>query len=130
VFVHGPNGELAIYGYPESVFPPTDFHTATLIGESIYVIGNCGYAGTRGYGQTPVYRFDINTLRIERVDVGSEAPGWIHKHRAVAIGNNAIRVWGGTLLSLRDVKESSEPNTATFVLDLEQLRWHREEMTG
>jgi hypothetical protein len=27
-----------VYGYPESVFPPTDFHTATLVGEFIYVI--------------------------------------------------------------------------------------------
>src|SRR5471030_3426471 len=24
---------LPIYGYPEAVFPPTDFHTASLVGE-------------------------------------------------------------------------------------------------
>ena len=25
VFVHGPDGDLAIYGYPADVFPPSDF---------------------------------------------------------------------------------------------------------
>jgi len=40
VFLHGPNGSITIYGYPEAVFPPTDFHTATLIGSYIYLIGS------------------------------------------------------------------------------------------
>jgi ankyrin repeat protein len=47
VFVHERNGTVAIYGYPESVFPPTDFHTATLLDDYIYFIGSLGYAGTR-----------------------------------------------------------------------------------
>lgn len=130
VFVHEPGGDLAIYGYPESAFPPTDFHTATLIEGSIYVVGSLGYAGTRRYGYTPVYRLDINTLRIERVDVSGDAPGWIFKHRTSALGRHAIRVWGGTLADLRHGEELHTPNPAAFVLDLERFRWHREETAG
>ena len=83
VFVHGVDGSIAIYGYPESVFPPTDFHTATLVGGSVYVIGSLGYQGTRRFGETPVYRLDVRTFAIERLGPTGEAPGWIFGgHRA------------------------------------------------
>lgn len=36
VFEHGADGSIAVHTDPESVFPPTDFHTATLIGDFIY----------------------------------------------------------------------------------------------
>ena len=35
VFVHHPDVRVDVYGYPDDVFPPTDFHTATMIGDSI-----------------------------------------------------------------------------------------------
>ena len=35
VFVHEPDGTIRIFGYPEAVFPPTDFHTATLVEPSL-----------------------------------------------------------------------------------------------
>src|SRR5439155_18625462 len=38
VFVHETGGMIHIFGYPESVFPATDFHTATLVGEQIFLI--------------------------------------------------------------------------------------------
>jgi hypothetical protein len=44
VFVHAPDGTIAIYGYPRQDFPPTDFHTSTLVDDAIYVIGSLGYA--------------------------------------------------------------------------------------
>src|SRR5262249_40902033 len=66
VFVHERDQSITIYGYPESVFPPTDFHTATLIGDFIYVIGSLGYLGTRRYGETPVYRLDLRTFQMDR----------------------------------------------------------------
>src|SRR5262245_20211093 len=31
VVVHRGDGAFDIFGYPEDVFPPTDFHTATLV---------------------------------------------------------------------------------------------------
>jgi len=45
VFVCYPeeDGRVEVYGYPVSVFPPTDFHSATMVGEWIYVVGTLGY---------------------------------------------------------------------------------------
>jgi len=37
IVVHQGNGTYQIFGYPQDVFPPTDFHTATLVGEYIYI---------------------------------------------------------------------------------------------
>jgi ankyrin repeat protein len=126
VFVHECDGSVAIYGYPESVFPPTDFHTATLVGDSVYVIGSLGYPRARRYGETPVYRLDVRTLRMERLEAGGEGPGWIYEHRAAAVHPHGIRVWGGTVLTGSDSEESHEQNHASFVLDLDHLLWHRE----
>jgi hypothetical protein len=126
VFVHAPDGSIAILGYPESVFPPTDFHTATLLGDSIYVIGSLGYAGRRDYGSTPVYRLDTRSFRIEPVQAAGASPGWLHRHRAVQIGPREIRVWGGKLVTLDGTKEHHEANTASFVLDVLARHWRHE----
>ena len=50
VVVLGLDGSVEIYGYPKDVFPPTDFHTATLLGDSVIVIGRLGYMGMRHPG--------------------------------------------------------------------------------
>ncbi len=126
VFVHGGDGSIAIFGYPEAVFPPTDFHTATLIGGAIYVIGSLGYEGTRRSGQTPVHRLDIGTLRMERLDATGDGPGWIYEHRAVRLGPSEIRVSGGKVVTSNDDDEPHGENAAIFVLDVERLRWRRE----
>jgi ankyrin repeat protein len=126
VFVHEADGSFRIYGYPENVFPPTDFHTATLVGRWIYVIGSLGYYGSRLFGQTPVYRLNVETLQIESCECGGEAPGWIFKHRAWAVGNDAIRVRGGTIVSAGE-QESHDENKESFVLDLRGRTWRREE---
>ena len=130
VFVHARDGSVAIYGYPESVFPPTDFHTATLVGGYIYVIGSLWYLGTRRPGETPVYRLDIRTLRMGRMEACGEVPGWIYKHRATALKSHEIRVWGGKVVTANGSGESHQENTASFVLDLECLAWRRESRLG
>lgn len=126
VFVHGANGSITIVGYPEAVFPPTDFHTATLVDGAIYVIGSLGYAGTRRYGETPVYRLDVGTLRMERLDPSGEAPGWIYEHRAARLRPREIRVSGGTVVTEEGTEEIYQDNPSAFVLDLERLFWRRE----
>jgi len=125
VFIHERDGSFAIYGYPEDVFPPTDFHTATLVGESVCIIGSLGYAGTRRYGETPIYRLDVGTWRIECVVAGGDPPGWIYKHRAIAEGGSAIRIWEGKVVTRPGDEEVHQPNRETFVLDLQSLRWSR-----
>jgi ankyrin repeat protein len=126
VFVHGMDGSLAILGYPEEVFPPTDFHTATLIDDAIYVIGSLGYPGARHFGTTPVHRLDVRNLRMDRINTRGEAPGWIYGHRAVRSGTNAILVSGGQVATLSDGGgETHAANATGFVLDLRDRTWRR-----
>ena len=126
VFVHAPGENVIIYGYPESIFPPTDFQSATLIGGSIYLIGSLGYPGTRRYGETPVYRLDTTTFQIEEVETSGHKPGWIYKHRAILLTPNEIKVFGGEILSWAHDKEVHSNNSKTFFLDTVQRIWRSE----
>jgi ankyrin repeat protein len=126
VFVHAPEGSVIIYGYPKSVFRPTDFHTATLVGNSIYLIGSLGYPGTRQYGETPVYRLDTTTFQIEKVETSGNKPGWIYKHRAILLSPIEIQVFGGEILSWADDNEIHSNNTKAFFLDTAQRIWRTE----
>jgi hypothetical protein len=126
VFVQEPGGAMTIFGYPESVFPPTDFHTATLIGGYIYVIGSLGYPGTRRYGETPVHRLDTGTFRMERLRTSGDAPGWIYRHRAALTAPHEIRVSRGKVVRFAGNKEAHAQNDDGFVLDVKRLVWRRE----
>jgi len=46
VVVRHPNGGIEIFGYPRDVFPPTDFHSGTLVGHQIVIVGNLDHAGS------------------------------------------------------------------------------------
>lgn len=130
VFVHHPDGRIDIFCYSKEVFPPTDFHTATLIGDAIYIVGALGYRGSRQFGETPVYRLDTNTFQISYVKATGDHPGWISKHRAVRAGSGEIRVWGGKISALIDGKETYEDNQECWVLDTSLGRWRRESARG
>lgn len=85
------DGRISIHGYGEEVFPPTDFHTATLVGDSIFIIGRLGHNAARLVGTTPVYRLDLPSLHISRVETRGEAPGWIHAHSA-KLGDDGVHI--------------------------------------
>ncbi len=123
VFVHDGAGGVTIFGYPEAVFPPTDFHTATLMGEQIYLIGSVGYQGTRRYGVTPVYRLDTRTFRMEPLVTTGKSPGWIYGHRATPIGTAEILITGGTVVDFVQGEEVHSSNTTGFILDIGQREW-------
>jgi Ankyrin repeats (3 copies) len=118
VVVHDGQGNFQIFGYPQAVFPPTDFHTATLVGGYIYIIGRLGYYQNRNYHQTPVYRLDCRSYQIEPV-ITTNSPGWIYKHRAEYLDSGVIVISGGLI---EDAKESKE-NSIEYRLDLETLAW-------
>lgn len=132
VIVHHGNGRFEIFGYPETVFPPTDFHTATLAGNHIYIIGGLGYPPDRRPGFTPVYRLNCKTLAIEKVSTGGDNPGWIQHHQATYRAGKGkageIHVKGGTIYQAKSAaeKENWADNQAAFVLDLASLRWRKE----
>jgi hypothetical protein len=50
VVVQYPDGRIDIFGYPHAAFPPTDFRSATLVGNRIIIIGNVGYAEIEDQG--------------------------------------------------------------------------------
>jgi hypothetical protein len=123
VFVHQPDGVIRIFGYPSSLFPPTDFHTATLVGDQIFIVGSLGYHGTRQYETTPVYLLDTTTFQIETVKVRGTPPGWIYGHRATMRNAGEICIVGGKIAARTDGGEVHISNEKCFVLDTRSLVW-------
>jgi len=98
VVVESPDGAISIYGYPRKVFPPTDFHSATLVGSEIVLIGNLGYPDDRKPGATQVLSLDINSFSVSRRVTAGDMPGWIHDHQAVlSEDGQSILVTGGKI---------------------------------
>ncbi|MEM7184747.1 MAG: ankyrin repeat domain-containing protein, partial [Spirochaetota bacterium] len=118
-------GTFQIFMYPKDIFPPTDFHTATLLGENIYIIGNLGYMGERKYGTTPVYRLNILSFAIEKIETTGDNPGWIHKHSAFLEDSSHIRICGGEVLGYENKQEVHSYNCEDFLLDLHTMNWSR-----
>lgn len=123
IFHHKGQGEFTIYQYPKDIFPPTDFHTATLVNGYIYIIGNLGYPDERAYGTTPVFRLEINSFKIEKIETFGEYPGWIYNHSTALEGQSTIRVQGGEILERNAENETHKLNEFDFELDLNTLRW-------
>ncbi|CAE7386905.1 unnamed protein product, partial [Symbiodinium sp. CCMP2456] len=65
VVIHDGQGGFQILGYPRDVFPPTDFHTATLVEDAIFIVGCLGYTDQRMAGSTPVFRLAVDSWKIE-----------------------------------------------------------------
>jgi hypothetical protein len=122
VVVYDGLGNFQIFGYPQDVFPPTDFHSTTLVKDYIYIIGNLGYRPERRYSQTPVYRLDCRNYQIEPVMTTGNNPGWIYKHQAVYQEPGLIMISGGITVKGTQ-KEDSVPNEAEYFLDLKTLVW-------
>jgi hypothetical protein len=126
VIVIDRNMAIEIYCYPLTAFKPTDFHTATLVGDSIYIIGRLGYHGLRQPGETPVYRLDCNTFRIESIATSGDNPGWIHNHHAEYLPTrHAIKVTQGEIFLRFEGKRHARKNRATYYLDLATAQWTR-----
>ena len=116
VVVHGRDVEPCVFFYPNDVFPPTDFHSATLDGQTIWIIGGLGYQGSRQEGVTPVYKLNLEDFSISKVETSGQVPGWINRHRA-KLTENGIVVTGGKL------EPGHRDNKRTFLLNTETLCW-------
>jgi ankyrin repeat protein len=118
-----PDGSIRIFGYPEHVFPPTDFHTATLLDDSILITGCLGYPAGRQFGCTPVYRLNVTTFEVQAVETRGEQPGRIHRHKVRLDGCNRIIVSGGHIE--RGLDTPSLENIDEWALDLTTWVWTR-----
>jgi hypothetical protein len=121
VIVENQDGSLEFYLYPKDVFPPTDAHSATLIGDEIFLIGSIGYHDLRRAGETQVLKLDTRTLRIEHVATSGDGPGWISRHTAAMLNETSILITGGKVQTEKDY----ETNTGIFELDLTTRTWRR-----
>ena len=125
VVVHDRSGQFEIMGYPEDVFPPTDFHSATLIKRDLYIIGRLGYHGSRTFGTTPVYRLDCRNWKIQAVETFGDNPGWIFEHKAWFDGSSSLVISEGKIAQEVDGKEQHVENRERFRLELTGMRWTR-----
>lgn len=119
VVVKHPSGRIEIFGYPLHVFPPTDFHTATLIGNKIYIIGSMGYFDQRHYSETPIFTLDTNTMQIHRIESRNHI-GWINEHQAMAKDGQII-VSGGRVFD--DDHSPMRENFDTWSFNPKTLIW-------
>jgi hypothetical protein len=109
------------------VFPPTDFHTASLVDGHLVLIGCLGYPAERVPGFTPVYRLSLADYRIERVTTTGDAPGWVFHHGAeVDSAGRVITLRGGEVLAApNDRRRFSTPNVEEYGLDTGAWSWQR-----
>jgi len=120
VTVVNSDGDVTIYGYPEEIFPATDFHSASLVGDEIILIGSLGYANKRDPLQTQVMRLNTTDWSITRQDT-KNSPGWISRHAAdYRVESNSIRITDPQQWT----KESDLVDTfAIWELDLTNWKW-------
>ena len=109
VVVFDGKGNFKIYGYPSDVFPPTDFHSATLVENYIYIIGSLSYKNQRIPNETPVYRLDCNSFQIQNVKTTGDNPGWISRHKAKYQQPSQIYIAGGKVFTQEAYIEGSIP---------------------
>jgi hypothetical protein len=119
-----PDGAIEIWGYEPNVFPPTDFHSATLIGKSVFIIGCLGSAEQRVIGRTPVYQLELDTMTITPAATSGEAPGWLHRHSAELSDDcQAIVVRGGEVW--HGPERPMQENIDSWSLDVTSGIWTR-----
>ncbi|KAH8600701.1 hypothetical protein B0O99DRAFT_286954 [Bisporella sp. PMI_857] len=91
---------ITIYGYPKTVFLPTDFHSATYCPgyECIYIIGGLGYRSSPHKSDVQVYCLDLGDFGVSKVTTKGQIPkAPLSNHKAVFVsggnkGTGSIRV--------------------------------------
>jgi hypothetical protein len=124
VIVINPDDTVEFYCYSKDDFPPTDFHSATLVGNNIVIIGSLGYPEDRIRAYTQLYLLDISSFKIEKINSSGCSPGWIHKHQAILSSDNkSIAINNGEV----DVgsEHSLRENIDDWSLNIFEWRWDR-----
>lgn len=122
IILWAPDDTLTILGYPEEVFPPTDFHSATLVGGELVLVGSLAYPKQRRLGETAIVRVTVDGWRVDVQGSDGEGPGWIHRHEAT-LEDGSLRITGG----LVEVDETGRlmENIDDYRLWLDDWRWER-----
>lgn len=110
---------ISIRGYPRDVFAPTDFHTATLVANDIFIVGCLGHPKQRVRDVTPVYRLTLESMHMGAVQTSGDSPGWLFGHSAaldadgVTLTIRAGERWRGKDLPLTENLDEWSLNTMT-----------------
>ena len=124
VVVTRPGGEIDFYCYPKSDFPPTDFHTATLVDETIVILGSLGYRDERKWNETQVCLLHLGDFEIHKVEASGTSPGWIHSHIAtLSEDKKSIIVTKGKVQT--GPGQSLRENIEDWKLHLDDWRWEK-----
>ncbi len=121
IIVRHPDERIEILGFPENVFPPTDFHSASLVDGKIILIGNLGYPEHRKSGETQILVIDPITWEIKKQPSTGQSPGWLHDHQAT-VEEGSITVTRGEVWT--DDTSLTE-NFDDWRLNLTDWRWER-----
>jgi hypothetical protein len=125
VIIEHPDGQIDFLGYPTDDFPPTDFHSATLVDSKIIIIGNLGYPEDRKPDTTPILTLDTETWKVSKQTSSGDNPGWIHRHLAeLSQDKNSILITGG-LINPADLELPLVENIDDWRLHLADWRWER-----
>ncbi len=126
VIVKHPDGEVNIYTYPVDIFPPTDFHSATLVGNKIFIVGCLGHIQDRDTHETRVYCLECDNFTIQKIATTGQNPGWIYEQKAEFVEEkNCIKFEKGYLFKLIGDKQTYEKNQEIFWLNLYNQEWYR-----
>lgn len=125
VVVRHPGGAIEIFGYPVEAFPPTDFHSATLVGNRIILIGSLGYPEQRQSDTPPVAILDLESFAISRAETTGTPPGWIYKHDASLSADGASILVRGGSVARGGSDGGFVENIDEWRLHLADWRWER-----
>ena len=125
VVVEQVDGTYEIFAYPERIFPPSDFQSATIVGHELYLIGSLGYLDRRRPGETQALALNLDTLRMRPVETFGDGPGWVYGHEAEwNRPRNTIAIWGGKRIVWKgDKMESEQLGEERYELDLATQLW-------
>lgn len=136
VVVTTPEGDAQIYCYPRQLFPPLSCHTATLVGDHIWVVGRRGYPLERQPGVTQVYKLAVHSWDVVQVHTQGASPSWLYGH-SCQLGSVAchkggpprpvLQVAGGCVLGADGEVMPLSPS-ASWLLDLITATWHRSDL--
>jgi len=124
VVVVNPDESIEFYNYPKELFPPTDFHSATLVDDKIVIIGNLSYLNNREIGKTQIMLLDTKSYVLNKIEAKGLQPGWIHKHLAVlSEDKKSITISKGEIMYAED-KPLLE-NINEWKLELTTWQWEQ-----
>lgn len=124
--------DVTIYGYPENVFPPTDFHTATYVkntnNEFIYIIGGLGYMDSSHRKETHVYRLNLADFSIHEILTSGQKPlGSTERHTAkLKRANGRLVIEIDSAKCQKDRADGRSLESQIYRFDIETAVWNNQ----